>query len=176
VTDPNGPGDFVAVGRVGPARGVRGEVFVEPWTDAPDERFAPGSVLVTEPASAGPLTVEAASRGGGKQVVRFVGCADRPSAEALRGVQLLVPASARPELTDPEEFYDSDLVGLSAVTVGGEPLGPVREVQHAGGASYLVVSVAGQDRLVPFVRAIVPEVDVAGGTVTIDAPPGLFEV
>ena len=63
----------IAIGRVGPARGVRGDVFVEPWTDVPDERFAVGSVIRTEPADAGPLTVAAMSFAGGKLVVRFAG-------------------------------------------------------------------------------------------------------
>jgi 16S rRNA processing protein RimM len=170
------PGDEVAVGRIGPARGVRGEVFVEPWTDAPDERFAPGAVLRTEPPQAGPLTVESASRASGKLVVRFAGVADRGAAEALRGVQLVIDATARPVLDDPDEFYDTDLVGLAARTVDGVELGPVTDVVHAAGASYLVVVVEGRERLVPFVSAVVPTVDVGGGAVVIDPPEGLFDL
>jgi len=169
-------GELVAVGRVGPARGVRGDVFVEPWTDVPQERFAPGAVLRTEPADAGPVTVETSSLAGGKLVVRFEGVTDRPGAEALRGVQLLVPAEARPEIDDPDEFYDTDLIGLEARGVDGAPIGPVSDVVHAAGASYLVVPVDGRDRLVPFVAAIVPTVDVPGGFVVIDPPEGLFDL
>ncbi|HET8581849.1 MAG TPA: ribosome maturation factor RimM [Jatrophihabitans sp.] len=168
--------DVVAVGRIGRPRGVRGEVFVEPWTDAPDERFAPGSVLRTAPEPAGPLTVEEYSAAGGRLVVRFAGVADRAAAEALRDVQLVVPAAERPRLDDPDEFYDTDLIGLAARTPGGEPLGPVADVVHAAGASYLVLDLGGRERLVPFVEAIVPQVDVAGGTVVIDPPEGLFEL
>lgn len=169
-------GDLIAVGRVGPARGVRGDVFVEPWTDTPAERFAPGAVLRTDPASAGPLTVEASSSAGGKLVVRFEGVADRAGAEALRGTQLLIPAAEREPIADPDEFYDTDLVGLTARTVDGSDLGAVTDVLHAGAASYLVVHVAGRDRLVPFVAAIVPTVDVAAGLVVIDPPEGLFDL
>jgi 16S rRNA processing protein RimM len=168
--------DVVAVGRIGRPRGVRGEVFVEPWTDAPDERFAPGSVLRTDPGPAGPLTVEAFSAASGRLVVRFAGVADRSAAEALRDVQLVVPAAERPRLDDPDEFYDTDLIGLAARTPGGEPLGSVADVVHAAGASYLVLDLTGRERLVPFVEAIVPQVDVAGGTVVIDPPEGLFEL
>jgi 16S rRNA processing protein RimM len=166
----------LVVGRIGPARGVRGDVFVEPWTDAPDERFAPGAVLRTEPATAGPLTVEAASSAGGTLVVRFAGVTSRGAAEQLRGVQLVIDAADRPALDDPEEFYDSDLVGLTARTVAGDELGPVTDVVHAGGASYLVVVTAGHERLVPFVAAIVPTVDPRAGYVVIDPPEGLFEL
>jgi 16S rRNA processing protein RimM len=167
------PDDLVAVGRVGPARGVRGDVFVEPLTDAPEERFAPGSVLHAEPT---PLTVASASSAGGKLVVHFTGVDDRASAEALRGTELAIPAAARPELEDPDEYYDTDLVGLTAVTVDGVELGPVAGVQHAAGASYLVIDVAGTQRLVPFVAAIVPAVDLAARRVVVDPPEGLFDL
>jgi 16S rRNA processing protein RimM len=173
---PDDRGEFVAVGRIGPARGIRGDVFVEPWTDSPDERFAAGAVLHTDPGEAGPLTVESASLAGGKLVVRFAGRSDRAAVEALRGVQLLVPADSRPSLDDPDEFYDTDLVGLVVRTVDGADLGPVADVVHAGGASYLVLHIDGRDRLVPFVAAIVPTVDVAAGTVLIDPPEGLLEL
>jgi 16S rRNA processing protein RimM len=170
------PDDLVVVGRIGPARGVRGDVFVQPWTDAPDERFAPGTVLQTRPAAAGPLTVESSSTASGKLVVHFAGVADRPAAEALRGTQLVIPAAERPALDDPDEFYDTDLVGLAACTPDGTDLGPVRDVVHAGGVSYLVLRVAERDRLVPFAAAIVPTVDVAGGRVVVDPPEGLFDL
>jgi 16S rRNA processing protein RimM len=168
--------DVVAVGRIGPARGVRGEVFVEPWTDDPAGRFAMGSVLRTDPIEAGPLTVESSSTGGGKLVVHFEGVDDRMAAEALRGTELLITASERPPLDDPNEFYDTDLVGMAARTVDGEELGPVRDVVHAAGADYLVIEVDGRDRLVPFVAAVVPTVDVGARVVEIDPPTGLFEL
>jgi 16S rRNA processing protein RimM len=168
--------DDIVIGRIGPARGVRGDVFVEPFTDAPDERFAEGSVLRTEPSGVGPLTVESMANSSGKTVIHFAGIDDRGSAEALRGVRLVIAPSERPALDDPDEFYDTDLVGLAARTVSGDELGPVREVVHAGGADYLVLDVGGTERLVPFVAAIVPTVDVAGGVVEIDPPEGLFEL
>lgn len=168
--------DDIVIGRIGPARGVRGDVFVEPFTDAPEERFAEGSVLRTEPSGVGPLTVESMANSSGKTVIHFAGVEDRAGAEALRGVRLVIAASERPELDDPDEFYDTDLVGLVARTVSGVELGPVREVVHAGGADYLVLDVEGTERLVPFVAAIVPTVDVAAGVVEIDPPDGLFEL
>lgn len=168
--------DVVAVGRIGPARGVRGDVFVEPWTDDPAGRFAAGSELRTEPAEAGPLTVETANLGGSKLVVHFAGVADRSAAEALHGVRLMVPAGDRPALTDPDEFYASDLVGLSARTSSGADLGPVHDVLNVAGAEYLLLEVDGREHLVPFVAVIVPTVDVAGGVVVINPPEGLFDL
>jgi 16S rRNA processing protein RimM len=168
--------ELLVVGRIGRPRGVRGENFVEPWTDDPDDRFAVGSVLHTEPDTGGPLTVAAMSNSGGRLVLHFHGVVDRAGAEALRGVRLLIAAGDRPALEDPDDFYDTDRVGLLARTTSGAELGPVREVLHAGGADYLVLDMAGREQLVPFVRAIVPKVDIAGGVVVIDPPEGLFEI
>jgi 16S rRNA processing protein RimM len=169
-------GELIAVGRIGRPHGVRGDAFVEPWTDDPDERFAAGSVLTTDPAAVGPLTVTGSTTSGGKLVVHFDGVDDRSAVEALRGVRLLITATARPPLDDPDDFYDTDLIGLAARTVGGDDLGPVRDVLHAGGADYLVLERDGRELLVPFVKAIVPTVDIAGGTVVIDPPEGLFDL
>jgi 16S rRNA processing protein RimM len=169
-------GDDIAVGRIGPARGVRGEVFLEPWTDDPATRFAVGSALRTDPVAAGPLTVAHLNTSGAKLVVRFDGIEDRAAAEALRGVVLVVAAGDRPPLDDPDEFYASDLIGLAATTVAGVELGPVRDVVDVAGSDYLVVEVEGRERLVPFVSAIVPSVDLAEGRVVIDPPNGLFEL
>jgi 16S rRNA processing protein RimM len=168
--------DVVAVGRIGPARGVRGDLFVEPWTDVPDERFAVGSVLLTDPAAAGPLTVEYLNLSGAKMVLRFEGVADRVAAEALRGVRLVIPASARPALDDPDDFYASDLIGLAVRTTAGVELGPVRDVLDIAGSDYLVLDLDGVERLVPFVAAVVPTVDIARGVIEIDPPEGLFDL
>ena len=169
----SGTGGLVVVGRIGPPNGVQGAVVVQPFTDDPDERFAPGAVLQT---SGEPLTVEASRWQGKRLVVQFDGVADRPGAERLRGIELQVDASTRPALDDPDDFYDTDLVGLSVSTVDGRALGPVRDVVHSPAADYLVVKVDGHEHLVPFVAAVVPTVDVAGGRVVIDPPEGLFDL
>ena len=168
--------DLVAVGAVGAAVGVRGEVTIVSWTDDPDLRFAVGSVLVTDPADSGPLTVASSRSQGAKLVVRFDGVDDRNAAEALRRTQLFVSAATRPQLSDPDDFYDTDLVGLSAVDPAGEPLGTVTAVEHGAGGDRLVVTRDGHDHLVPFVSVIVPRVDLAAGRVVVDAPEGLFEL
>ena len=109
-------------------------------------------------------------------MLHFDGVDSREAAEALRGTSLVMRASERPPLDDPDDFYDTDLIGLTARTVAGEVLGPVRDVLHSGASDYLVLDVAGVERLVPFVSAIVPAVDLAGGTVDVDPPEGLFDL
>ena len=177
MTEQLGDGELlVAVGRVGKAHGVRGDAFVEPWTDAPDERFSPGSRLTTEPAGRGPLTVESSRDHSGKLVVHFAGVDDRNAVEALRGTVLLVPAGARPVIEDPDEFYDTDLIGLAVRTVQGRQLGPVTDVLHSPAGSLLAVDVDGREVLVPFRAEFVPVVDLAAGIAEIDPPDGLLDL
>ena len=164
--------DFVVVGRIGPAHGLRGEVFVEPRTDEPERRFAAGARLH---AAAGPLTVAAARIHSGRLVVRFEELADRTAAEAARGTELTRrdrPGARAPE--DPEEFYDHQLVGLRVETTAGELVGELDRIEHNAAQDLLVIRTPEREVLFPFVSALVPEVDVRGGRIVIDDRPGLL--
>jgi len=161
------------VGRVGRAHGVRGEVSVAVRTDAPDERFAVGAKLVTGAGQV--LTVASVRPHAGRLLVRFEGVEDRTAAEALRGTLLTVDVRTMAPSEDPDEFHDHELEGLLAVEPTGQELGTVREVLHGPGSDLLVVDAAAGEVLVPFVREIVPEVDVAGRRLVIAPPEGLFD-
>lgn len=166
----------LVVGRIGHAHGVKGEVSVEVRTDDPDRRFATGSVLATDPAERGPLTVERTRPHHGRLLVQFAGVPDRTAAEALRGTLLVVDSASAGE-TDEDEWWDHDLVGLVATTADGTKLGSVTDVLHVPGPPLLaIVDDAGRELLVPFVAAIVPEVDVAGGRLVVNPPSGLLEL
>lgn len=161
------------VGRVGRAHGLRGEVSVDVRTDSPQERFAPGAALA---ASGGrTLVVDTARDHSGRLLVRFVGVADRTAAETLRGTLLTVDVADLPQHDDPDEFHDHELEGLAAVDTAGTPLGTVREVLHLPASDVLVLDTDRGEMLVPFVSAIVPEVDVPGGRVVLDPPDGLLD-
>lgn len=162
----------VLVGRVGRAHGLRGDLFVEVRTDEPERRFAVGTRFAT---SAGSLTVEATRWHSRRLLVRFTEVCDRTAAEALGGVKLLldVLTDERPE--DPEEFYDHQLVGLSACTPEGDPIGPVTEVLHLPAQDLLAVQTAtGQVGLIPFVRDLVPVIDLEARRVTVTDTVGLL--
>jgi 16S rRNA processing protein RimM len=167
----------LVVGRVGRAHGVRGEVSVQVRTDDPGRRFAPGSALATDPAGLGPLTVSSVRWHQGRLLVRFAGLDDRTRAEGLAGAYLLVDSADVGKPDDPDEFNDHDLIGLDVVTQDGEQVGTVTDVLHHG-QDLLVIKPAargGEDLLVPFVTAIVPEVDLAGRRLVLDPPPGLLD-
>jgi 16S rRNA processing protein RimM len=169
--------DRLTVGRIGKPQGIRGEVTVEVRTDAPEVRFAVGAVLLTDPAERGPLTVEAARDQNGRLIVTFAGVPDRNAAETLRNTMLLVDAADVAPSEDPDEFHDTQLMGLRAELVDGSALGQVTDVLHLPHGDVLVVRrEEGAEVLVPFVRAIVPDVDVAGGRLVVDPPPGLLDL
>jgi 16S rRNA processing protein RimM len=174
----------VVVGRIGKPHGLRGEVSVESRTDEPERRFAVDAVLTTDtPRGSAPhgpgrparLTVRSFRWHQGRLLVTFAEVADRNAAEAARGLVLVaeVPEDEIPE--DPEEFYDHQLIGLRVVTTEGDDVGEVGAVVHGAAQDLLVVNAAdGREVLVPFVSALVPEVDLAGHRVVVADRPGLL--
>jgi 16S rRNA processing protein RimM len=166
----------VTVGRIGRPHGIRGDVVVGVRTDEPELRFARGSQLDTDPAEVGPLTVAGSKWHSGELLVRFEGVSDRDAAAELRGTWLTVDSATIAPLEDPDEFRDGDLVGLSVRTVDGTPVGTVDDVLHSGQDVLVIKSADGREVMVPFVKPLVPDVDIPGGTLTINPPDGLLNL
>jgi 16S rRNA processing protein RimM len=168
----------VVVGRIGRPHGIRGEVTVEVRTDSPDDRFATGSVLTTDPARLGPITVAAARWHSGRLLLSVEGVHDRTGAEGLRGAVLSAEVDDDEIPEDPEEFFDHQLRGLTVVAVGtAEEIGVVDDVVHLPGQDLLSVKRGGgREVLVPFVAEIVTDIDVDAGRVTVDLPVGLLNL
>ncbi|MFW3169507.1 ribosome maturation factor RimM [Geodermatophilus sp. CPCC 206100] len=169
------------VGRIGRPHGVRGLVTVEVRTDDPDLRFAAGAVLVTDPPERGPLTVLDRRWHSGTLLLQLTGPAGevydtRETVDALRNTLLLVPVAELPEIEDPESFYDHQLVGLAARLPDDTVLGEVTAVRHEAQDLLVVRRPDAPELLVPFVSAIVPTVDLAGGFLVVDPPEGLLEL
>jgi 16S rRNA processing protein RimM len=177
LSDPRNPStDTVVVGRIGRPHGVRGEVTVEVRTDDPDLRFVPGAVLRTDPAERGPITIAGVHWHSGTLLLRLEGVDSREAAEAVRNTELLVDVADLPEIEDPDSFYDHQLVGLTARLPDDSELGTVTAVRHEAQDLLVVRRAEGGDVLIPFVSAIVPTVDLAGGFVVVDPPEGLLEL
>jgi 16S rRNA processing protein RimM len=162
----------VVVGTAGRAHGLQGEMFVHLRTDSPELRFTPGSRLLC-----GDLPVTVASYRGQdhRGIIRFDEVSDRTSAEALTGSTLLAEVEDTETTEADGEYFDHQLVGLEVVTESGEVVGSMTRVDHLGFQDQLVVSTPGGERPIPFVDALVPEVDLAAGRVTIHVIPGLLE-
>src|SRR5262245_16380186 len=169
----------VVVGRIGKPHGLRGEVTVDVRTDEPERRFARGSTLRAEPppgsaSSLRSVTVAGSRRHQSTLLVRFEELTDRTSAEGARGIVLHATIAAGESPEDPDEDYDHQLVGLAAYDEDGAALGTVAGLVHGGAQDLLRVDTPdGREALVPFVKALVPEVDISGGRVVIADRPGL---
>jgi 16S rRNA processing protein RimM len=163
----------VVVGVVGRPHGVHGEVAVEPRTDEPDRRFAAGQELRVE-GSSRPFTVASVRHHDGRLLIAFVGLTDRTAAEAIRGVRLVADVDPDERPVEPVEFYDRQLVGLRVQTPDGADVGVVISVLHPPAQDLLEIKTANQIRLVPFVAALVPDVDLDGGVLTVANLAGLL--
>ena len=188
---------LLIIGHIARAHGVNGEVAVHVRTDEPEARFVPGAVLTTEisskvrtapedgPAPAGAvrfeipkkLVIETIRPHQDKLLITFEGILDRDTADAMKGVLLCVDSDEFAPLDDPDEFRDHELVGLAVVDTTGQKLGEVLRIDHAAASDLIVMKRAqGGTALIPFVRQIVPQVDVAGGRVVVDPPDGLLDL
>lgn len=166
----------LVVGRIGRAHGIKGEVTVEVRTDEPELRLAPGSVLSTEPASAGPLTIATGRVHSGRLLLRFEGVPGRTAAEALRNTLLIADVDPDVQPEDPDEFYDHQLIDLDVVTADGTEVGRIAEISHLPYQDLLVVRRPdGREVLIPFVGEIVPEIDLEAQRVVVTPPPGLID-
>ena len=172
MSEPDGDDPFyLRLATVGAPRGLAGQVRLRLHTDDPQARLAPGAVLTTDPASAGPLEVAGLRRIQQHWYATFAGITDRTAVEALRGVVLLAP----PDESEAEAWYPHQLAGLRAERADGTVLGTVDGVEHLPAQDALVLREPdGQRTLVPFVTQIVPVVDVPGGRVVLDPPAGLL--
>jgi 16S rRNA processing protein RimM len=164
----------VCMGIVGAPHGVRGAVRIKSFTDEA-EAIGRYGALEDENGEQFTLRVIGGAKGDGMVIATLSGVADRDRAEALRGLRLYVPRAALPA-TGEDEFYHADLVGLEAALRDGATLGKVIAVHDFGAGDMIEIARdEGQPVLVPFTRAAVPVVDLAGGRVVIDPPDGLFD-
>jgi 16S rRNA processing protein RimM len=173
------PNDQLRVGRLTKAHGLKGAIKVELYTDAPERRFVPGAVFT--------LQVPTTSEWHGKTleltelkwynshpVAFFKDVPDRSVAETLVKAILWVDQDLGEPSDEEDAWYDHQLVGL-AVIRDGVRVGTVSLVDHLPAQDLIHVTTETGEVLVPFVKAIVPSVDIAAGTLTVTPPDGLFE-
>ncbi len=168
----------VLVGRIGKPHGIRGEVTVDVRTDEPELRFQIGARLDARAPKGSAyattaLTVEQVRWHQGVLLAKFAEIADRNAAETARGVLLHAQVDPDESPADPDEFYDHQLIGLTAVNLEGEEIGTVTKLLHGAQDLLQIRTPDRRDALVPFVTQLVPEVDIAGGKVVIADRPGL---
>lgn len=163
----------VIIGKLGRAHGIRGEIGVQLLTDEPNLRFASGTKVQLEGQNQ-TLTVKRLREHNGKFLVSFEELSDRTAAEQLVGAVLIATVAETELPTGEDEYFDRQLVGLRAF-VGAEAVGEVIEVLHLPVQDLLVISTKNGERMIPFVKEIVPEIDLEAGTVQIVDRPGLLD-
>jgi 16S rRNA processing protein RimM len=181
LVDPRGLPDYLVVGHVAKPHGTRGELVVQSLTDHPGDVYAPGVVLRMADARGAepdpdlpPFRIDEVRPFQRGWLVTFGGVEDRDAADLLRGRYLLIERSRLPELAEGEVFLHQ-LPGLRVETVTGERVGEVIEVYDVPPTDLLEVRTGKGTVLIPFVDAIVRQVDMEGGRIVIDPPAGLLE-
>jgi 16S rRNA processing protein RimM len=164
--------ETILVGRCGAAHGIRGEVRLKSFTDPVDAIADYGPLSLPDGRT---LNIERMRPQGDMLVVKFREIGDRTAAEALTNRDLSIPRSALPEPEDEETFYHADLIGLEVVDATDKSFGRIVAVPDFGAGDLLEIRPeAGTSFLLPFTRAFVPVVDVAGRRVVIAPPEGFF--
>ncbi len=162
------------------AHGVRGEIFAKSLTDD-DARFKEGlkCLLVKgkDVAPHGEVTISRVRFTPSGLLLGFDGCEDRESAKKFRGSYLAVCRDDALELRDEDEFYTGDLIGARVTDSDLGDLGVLVDLIDAGGSDVLVVRKPGEkDVLIPFLKSIVPNVDIDSATIEVVLPEGLYEL
>lgn len=159
----------ILLGRIVAAHGIRGEVLVRSYTEAPEAIGTYGSLFAVDGKGTFKLRVLRVTAKG--VVARIAGVTDRNGAEALAGTDLYLP---RGDLPAAEEgsFYHADLIGLTAKAPDGAEIGRVVGVHNFGAGDLLEIAIGGARRteLVPFSDPFVPEVDLDRRFVVVDLP------
>jgi 16S rRNA processing protein RimM len=167
------------VGRLTKAHGLKGAIKIELYTDDPERRFIPGAVFSLQVPESSPwhgksLELIELKWYNSHPVAFFKDVNDRTAAESLIKAILLIEHDPAEAPDEEDAWYDHQLIGL-AVVRDGVKVGTVARLDHLPAQDLLHIETDAGDVMVPFVKAIVPTVDVAAGTITVTPPAGLFE-
>lgn len=177
------PDGWLEIGTIVAAQGIHGEMRVYPDTDFPERFEVPGTRWLLRPGAIVPEPIELLSgryvEGKNLYIIELEGVENRSAVEEMRGCKLLVREDDRPELGE-DEYHIFDLVGLK-VFMSGDFIGTVVNLISAGN-DLLEVELFNQKSgkqktvLIPFVREIVPVVDIENKRAEITPPEGLLEL
>ena len=156
------------VGRIGRAHGILGEATIEVRTDDAASRFALGTALETD--SNGTLVVDSVRVHNGILLLSFVGYTDRNTVEKLRDVLLYADVDIDAPGEDEDDYHVLQLVGCTAFLIDGDEFGVVSDVLNLPGQDVLVIKTESGESLIPFVRQLVPVVDIKKKTMTVIPP------
>ncbi len=164
---------FVDIGKIARPRGLRGEVWIDSYSDDPARLAGLTTFYLEEKSGRSTLRVEKARVQDGRLLILFQGHEGRDAAERLRGKHLSIAREDMPDLEEGEVFM-ADLVGLKAVLSTGQSLGVVRDVLEMPAGWLLEIHQGKYEALVPFKLEFVPDLDLKAGTITIKPLEGML--
>jgi 16S rRNA processing protein RimM len=157
------------LGKIIGAHGVRGRVRIRAFTAEPKSVAAYGPVMTETGRTLALIAPQVDPKG--MVIAGIAGITDRTAAEALAGQNFSVDRAKLPPVSDPDEYYQADLVGLAAFDPEGNALGTVAAVHDFGAGAMLELDLAGGgSRMAPFTGAVAKEVDLAAGRIVLDLP------
>ena len=156
------------VGRIGRAHGINGEATIEVRTDEPDTRFAVGASVQTD--AHGALFITSHRRHNGILLLGFQNISDRNHIEKLRDTLMYSEVDVDAPGQDEDDFHVLQLIGCEAFLESGEKLGEVSDVINLPGQDLLAIASAAGEVLIPFVRQLVPVVDIRNKRMTVIPP------
>jgi len=179
VSDPDQAKTQLRVGRLTKAHGLKGAIKVELYTDDPARRFTPGATFTLQVPTSSPwhgktLELNELKFYNGHPVAFFKDVPDRTVAESLVKAILWVDHDMSEVSQEEDAWFDHQLVGLRVLRDGVD-VGEVTQIDHFPAQDLLTIKTLTGEVLVPFVKAIVPSVDIVAGTMTVTPPAGLFE-
>jgi 16S rRNA processing protein RimM len=160
------PDNLVVMARIAGAFGIKGWVKVQTFTETPDSLLAYPSWWIESTGGWRECRIEKAEVHSNSVVVKLAGSDDRDAAALFRGKQVAIPRDAFPA-AGANEFYWTDLIGLSVVNMQDEDFGKVSEVFETGANDVLVVE-GDRERLIPFTEQVVKQVDIAARVIRVD--------
>lgn len=163
-------GDLILMGVIVGAHGIKGEVKIKTFSDDPEAIAAYGALRGK--AGVERFKIKRHRVAKGVVVAKLIGVNDRNGAEALRGTELFLPRASLPDLSDAEEFYHADLVGLRAEQPDGALLGTVVALQNFGAGDMVEIALkdGGDTVFVPFTHDAVPDVNIEEGRIVVVRP------
>lgn len=163
----------ICVGAFAGSYGIRGEVRLKSYCADPAAIETYGLLYTEDGNQSFIVGITRAIKNG--FAARVEGVLTKEQADTLNNTQLFVNREVLPNLPD-DEYYHSDLIGLTVLDTGGNELGTVQSVQNHGASDLL--EIAGPKLktsvLYPFTLAAVPTVDLATGRIIVDPPEGIF--
>lgn len=165
---------LLTVAIIGAAHGLKGEVRLDVRTDDLEGRLAVGTQIECDPPEDGPLTVERLRADSGSVFVRFAEVKNRSEAEAIRGIRLVIETDEDDWDDDPDAFYAHELTGARVQLPDGTEVGTVSGFEPGAAQDLLIIDEGQSSARIPFVRQLVPEVNLESGLVIIDPPAGLI--